>query len=326
MRQNKFFVIAILTAFLLPPSVGIAAEAATIIKQADYLQKTVPEPAVSSVGGEWVVIGLARSQEDLPEGFAQGYYRRLEERLQETKGILHTRKYTEYARAALAVTALGGDAQNVGGYNLLAPLADFDQTIWQGLNGAVFALLALDSGDYPIPVCQDKQKQATRQKYVDYILKQQLADGGFALSGKQADADMTAMVLQALAKYQDQPKVKLAGKLALGTLSRLQDDKGGFASWGQANAESTAQVLMALCEWGVAVDEPRFVKGGHTVVDNLLTYQLPEGGFKHTLADKAPNAMATEQAFYALVNYQRMLLHQPSLYRMNEADVPAEAV
>ena len=168
-----------------------------------------------------------------------------------------------------------------------------------------------------MPICADKQKQATRERYVAYILESQLADGGFALTGKQADADITAMVLQALAKYQDQPRVKLAGQLAWGALSRMQTSDGGFASWGQNNAESTAQVLMAMCEWGVALDDARLVKNGHTVLDNLLSYHLPTGGFKHLASEKQPNAMATEQAFYALVNYQRSASGQGSLYRMS---------
>ena len=131
---------------------------ALITKEAAYLLKSIPEPGVASIGGEWAVIGLARSAETLPKGYTDSYYKKLEAQLQETKGILHSRKYTEYARTALAVTAIGKDPRQVAGYNLLKPLADFDQTTWQGINGPVFALLALDAGDYPMPICADKQK------------------------------------------------------------------------------------------------------------------------------------------------------------------------
>ena len=324
-KQAKGSLLLLLMLLALPQTAAAAEQPAVssktdkvIAKEAAYLLKSVPEPGVASIGGEWAVIGLARSAETLPEGYAEGYYKKLETRLQETKGVLHSRKYTEYARTALAVTAIGKDPRQVAGYNLLQPLADFDQTTWQGINGPVFALLALDAGDYPLPVCPDKQKQATRERYIAYILEHQLSDGGFALTGRQADADITAMVLQALAKYQDQPRVKLAGQLAWGALSRMQADDGGFASWGQNNAESTAQVLMAMCEWGVALDDARLVNNGHTVLDNLLSYHLLNGGFKHLASDMQPNAMASEQAFYALVNYQRSISGQSSLYRMSQ--------
>ena len=84
----------------------------------------------------------------------------------EQGGILHNRKYTEYSRVILAWTAIGRDASDVGGFNLLTPLADFEQTVFQGINGPIFALLALDSGNYEIPENIATSNQATRDMYV----------------------------------------------------------------------------------------------------------------------------------------------------------------
>ena len=53
------------------------------------------------------------------------------------------RKYTEYARLTLALTAIGRDPTNVGGYDLLETLCDYDKMISVGINGASWALLAL---------------------------------------------------------------------------------------------------------------------------------------------------------------------------------------
>ena len=61
---------------------------------------------------------------------------------------------------------MGRDATDVGGFNLLTPLADFDQTVFQGINGPIFALLALDSGAYDIPENTAGTTQATRDRYV----------------------------------------------------------------------------------------------------------------------------------------------------------------
>ena len=43
----------------------------------------------------------------------------------------------------LALTAIGKDPASVAGFNLLKPLADFEQVTKQGINGTIFALLAL---------------------------------------------------------------------------------------------------------------------------------------------------------------------------------------
>jgi uncharacterized protein YfaS (alpha-2-macroglobulin family) len=78
--------------------------------------------------------------------------------------------------------------------------------------------------------------------YVDEILKRQLLDGGFSLFGGsedatdadyQADPDITAMALQALAKYQDRADVKKVTEEALACLSKLQNSQGGYASWNE---------------------------------------------------------------------------------------------
>ena len=89
----------------------------------------------------------------------------------------------------------------MAGYNLLEPLADYDQVIWQGINGPVYALLALDSREYEIPAAPEGKTQTTREKLIDYILEKEIASGGWALFGSSADPDITAMTIQALAAY-----------------------------------------------------------------------------------------------------------------------------
>ena len=45
----------------------------------------------------------------------------------------------------------------MGGYDLTKPLGDYDRTIWQGLNGPIWALIALDSRDYPMRKTQGQR-------------------------------------------------------------------------------------------------------------------------------------------------------------------------
>ncbi|MBC8589504.1 S-layer homology domain-containing protein [Paratissierella segnis] len=294
---------------------------------ANYIQKTVKNPQVGSVGGEWAVIGLARSEFDIPDSYYDNYYKNVEAYVKAADGILHDKKYTEYSRVILGLTAAGYDPTDVAGYDLTTALGDFEKTIWQGINGPVFALIALDSDNYSMPENPKAKVQATRDMYINEILKRQLPDGGFSLYGGteeadddyQSDPDITAMALQALAKYQDREDVKKVTEEALDCLSKLQNNKGGYASWNEENSESVAQVIAALGELGISLDDPRFVKNGNTLLNNLMTFYIKNQGFSHTI-DGGSNLMATEQAFYALVAANRSKTGKNSLYRMGDTD------
>jgi hypothetical protein len=318
---------------------ALAAEdqtSAAIKDTAAYIHQMVKSPKIDSVGGEWAIIGLARSGYDVPDSYYEGYYRTVEASVKAANGILHDKKYTEYSRVILALTAAGYDPTDVVGYDLTMALGDFEKTIWQGINGPIFALIALDSGNYSIPKNSNAAVQATRAMYVDEILQRQLSDGGFSLFGGsedatnadyQADPDITAMALQALAKYQDRADVKKVTEEALACLSKLQNNQGGYASWNEDNVESVAQVIVALTELGIPLDDPRFVKNGKTLVDNLLTFYVKGQGFRHTASGGGSNQMATEQAFYALVAAQRVQGGKSSLYRMTDtiqSEVPPQ--
>jgi len=289
---------------------------------ARYMLKAASSPVHGEIGGDWAVIGLARSGYPVPQEYWDNYYATVEKNVRESGGILHEKKYTDYSRTILALTAIGADPTNVAGYNLLYPLGDFEKTIWQGINGAIWALIALDSNNYEIPENTEASKQASRGLYVDEILSRQLDDGGWNLSGKgSADPDVTGMALQALSKYCDQKEVKNAVDRALTCISDMQMNDGGFESYGVSSAESVAQVIVALCELGISLDDSRFVKNGITLVDRLLDYRLAEGGFFHTEESIACDQMASEQALYALAAAARAADGRNSLYRMSDCTI-----
>lgn len=141
----------------------------------------------------------------------------------------------------------------------------------------------------------------------------------------QGDPDITAMALQALAKYQDRPDVKNATGKALICLSELQNNKGGYTGWGKDNIESVAQVIVALTELGIPLDDSRFVKNGKTLPDNLMTFYIKGRGFCH-IADGGSDQMATEQGFYALVAAERAQKGKNSLYSMTEVSITEDKV
>ena len=250
---------------------------------------------------------------------AYPYYENVEAAVREKNGVLSDRKYTEYSRTVLALTAIGKNPADVAGFDLLKPLADFEQVTKQGINGTIFALLALDSGNYEMPEDPDAAVQATRQMYVDELLARELPDGGWTLAGGEPDVDITAMTVQALAKYREQPDAAAAVERGLAVLSSLQEPDGGYVSWGSSNSESVAQVIVALTELGVPLSDERFVKNDVTVADALLRFAQENGAFVHVRdGSGGDDEMATEQAFYALAAIHRAETGETTLYDMTD--------
>lgn len=316
--MKRMLTLLLLLSLLLSLTACGKSQETQLEKTAGYLQAQVTEPGAGSIGGDWLVFGLARSGVKVPQKYYDTYYNNVEAAVREKNGVLSERKYTEYSRTVLALTAIGKDPASVAGYDLLKPLADFELVTKQGINGTIFALLALDSGNYEIPENPDAAVQATRQMYVDELLTRELPDGGWTLTGGEPDVDITAMTLQALAKYHDQADVAAAVERGLAVLSSLQEQDGGYTSWGSSNSESVAQVIVALTELGVPLDDERFVKNGVTVEDALLRFAQESGAFVHVLDGGGDDGMATEQAFYALAAIHRAETGKTTLYDMTD--------
>ena len=305
---------------LLAMLVSLAAcgkEETPIEKTARYLQAQIPEPTCAAVGGDWLVFGLARSGLKTPQKYFDTYYKNVEDYIVSVDGVLSRKKNTEYSRVILALTAIGKNPADAAGFNLLLPLGDFDETVRQGVNGAIFALLALDSGGYEIPEAPEAETQATRELYVGELLLREIPDGGWALTGGTPDADVTAMALQALAKYRDRQDVEDAVQRGLAALSALQEPNGAYLSWDEENSESVCQVIVALTELGISLDNERFVKNGQTLPQVLERFACEDGSYRHSLNGNS-DEMATEQAFYALAAIHRAETGKTTLYDMTD--------
>ena len=287
----------------------------TIYKTTGDFMATLGTPTVNSTGGEWMVIGLARSGRTVPAGYYDNVVEYVKAKA-DANERLHPTKVTDNARVILALTAIGKDVTNVGGHNLLKGLDSMDYVQAQDINGPIFTLIALDSHNYPT------MGDVTREKLIQVILDAQLNDGGWNLSAENADPDMTAMAIQALAPYyKTNETVKAAVDKALEALSALQRTDGGFDSWDTVNSESCAQVIVALTALGIdPTADSRFVKNGHTVLDALAGFYVTGGGFRHTAGGER-NDMATEQGYYALAAYYRFANTQTRLYDMSDVTI-----
>ena len=274
-------------------------------------------PIVGSIGGEWLTIGLARSGRTVPEGYYDNAVAYVKAEINTTTNRLDRNKSTDNARLILALTAIGKDVTDVGGFDLLAGLDDMKYVKRQGTNGPVWTLIALDSHGYT------PAGSVTRDALVETILSLQKDSGAWYINSTNAtdDVDMTAMAIQALAPYyKTNEAVKAAVDKALTWLSTMQKSDGSFAEMAgvASSSESTAQVLVALCALGIdPTADARFAKNSFHVVDGLLTFYTGEA-FKHQLADTTVDQMGTEQSYYALAAYMRLTGGRSFLYDMND--------
>lgn len=263
------------------------------------------------LGGEaltdWEAFALARTGHPVPST----YLAQVEQQLQEQNGEF--RKATDLERIALAVKAVGGDPTDIAGYNLIEKIYNHGKMTSQGTNGPVFALLALDSGNYSVPA----DAEWTTEKLIQWILQQQSESGGFPLvKGEDDNVDMTAMAVTALSAHLDRSEVKSAVDKAIDWLSRMQLDNGGYALFGEENCESASQVVIALASAGIYPKDARFAKAGGDLLGSLQRFKNADGGYAHT-AGQASDEMATEQALMALAAYERFIQGQPKLFQLS---------
>ena len=159
---------------------------------------------VSSTASDWTVLFLGRL------GIAEDYSAFLNRSSAYVKDLydknpstgLSTNTPTEWHRLTMAVLAAGGDPTDIGGHDLIADgtYSCLAGAPWeQGMNGAAWALLALDSKGYEVP----EKAKYTREDLISYILGKELSGGGWSLDDKNPslDLDITSMVVYALAPH-----------------------------------------------------------------------------------------------------------------------------
>ena len=296
----------------LSPSVDKA-----IKKIAEFILKNDTNP---DSGSTWFVISMVRSGVEVPTSYKNTYYKNVVKYLVENDWEITKSKYSEYSKLIMGLTAVGKDAQNIAGHNMLAYLSDFTNVKRQGFNGTLWALLALNSHDsYSIPKDSKAKEQTTEEGLINTILKAELSPGGWALYGSTPDADITGMAIQALSSYYgNRSDVTKAVDRAVEWLSSAQLKSGGYDTLGTETAESAAQIITALSAIGIDCGEDqRFIKKGKWPLTGLMQYYLSNGSFEHTKGG-GYNGLATAQAMYALVSYKRMQNGSSFTYHMSD--------
>jgi hypothetical protein len=275
----------------------------------DQIAATVDKVLQSSPLSDWEAIGVARSGGEVPSAYLQS----VRQQLSEAGGTF--RKVTDLERMALGVKAAGGDPTSIAGYNLIEKIYNHDRMASQGLNGPIFALIALDSGDYKVPA----DAVWNRDSLLKSLLAAQNPDGGFPLStGDESSVDITAMAVTGLSAHTDRADVQTAIDKAVLYLSNQQLNHGGYQANGDDNSESVAQVIVALASVGISPADERFTKSGGDLLTRLNAFRQNDGGYAHNTGGSS-NMIATEQALLALDAYRLYLNNDGRLFSFTAA-------
>lgn len=250
---------------------------------------------------EWAAIGLARSGYSVPASYLASVKRELADNRGEY------RRVTDAERVALGVLAAGGDPTRIAGVNLLERIVRDERLDRQGLNGIVFALLAVESANYDVPA----DAVWNGDKLASYLVDAQNEDGGWPIAaGERSNIDITAMALAALAPFKESERVGAAVDKAVNYLSSVQQENGSFPL---DSAESTAQVIVGLTANGIDPQGEKFTKSKGSALSYLLSLRRPDGSFSH-LPGEGSDRIATEQALMALAAYRLYMRGHSGLY------------
>ncbi|KAB2460359.1 DUF4430 domain-containing protein [Bacillus sp. CH126_4D] len=276
----------------------------------EAISKTSEKMLQDGIESDWVALGLARSGKNVPIEAKLNYVKAVTEKVEKR---INRFSATDLARTIIMMNAMYADPTKVGEHNLVQKLYESDKV--NSVTGYTFALLAFDTKKYEVPV----NSKWNRVALVDALLNAQHTDGGWtydSASGKDSasSVDVTGMVLSALAPYQDRPDVKPAVEKAVAYLYKQQLENGGFSADGQENSNSASQAIIGL-SLVKDVDQNRL----HKAMQNLLSYQLPNGEFKWLPSDQNGSGMATEQAFLALLQFKDL---GKSIYDWSNVSVP----
>ncbi|WP_187442881.1 DUF4430 domain-containing protein [Rossellomorea vietnamensis] len=257
-------------------------------------------------GNEWWVWGLANANEEIPASYVTS----VKDRVKSVEG--NFRNIYDLEKVIMGLSAAGKGASSIEGYDLVDALVSHASLENPVINMNIYALLAVDSGQYETP-------EGFREEHVEAILELELDGGGWSFVGSAPSPDITGMALAALAPYEEQAEVKAAMDRAVTYLSEAQGETGGYNidSNGGDASESISQVIIGLASAGVDPSGEAFTKEGGNLLQHLLKFKQADGGFSHLQDDEASSSMSTQQALLALAAYQNFVNGSGLVYQFD---------
>jgi len=244
----------------------------------------------------WAVMAIAAAGED-PNNWQVDTNPSVVDYLAANAGSATTA--TDYARMLLAIAAANEDPTNFGGIDFVYLLeAEYDGTQLGDrslLNDDFWGVLGLVAAgeSETSPIITDS---------VAFILSNQGADGGWSWGVEQAsDVDDTAAAIMALiAAGQSTSSQAITDGLTY--LKSTQMENGGFESWGSTNSATDSWGIDAIVAAGEDPTSAGWASGiANDSIDDLLTFQNPDGSFNWTLETPSNKELMTSYALTALL-------------------------
>jgi len=255
-----------------------------------------PFAEAPAAGAQWYVLALKRLEPGLN---GSAYRNALEAYVAEKTGLPATTREL----LALTLLAVGSDSEFI--------TATAEEAIGtQGLMSCIFGLHLLTNG----VACESHNKE----DLVKQIMELQLADGGWAIMGANADPDVTAMVIQGLAPYyENDPQVHDGVEKALALLSAQQLDSGNYMSLGVENPESTVQVIIALASLGIdPLTDERFIRNGTNLLQAVEIFRRADGTYAHEIGGES-NENASMEVLLAAAALMLLQKGEAPLYMVD---------
>ena len=309
-KAKSVTIIAVLLvcALLLPALLPLSALASTtyplqpsdteVASALDYLRgEQGADGCISDFAtSAWATMAIAAAAED-PHDWKVGGNPSIVDYLADNAG--DATSVMDYERMILAIAAADEDPTDFGGVDFVALLeAAYDGTqIGDAslVNDDFWGVMALISAG-------ESQSSQTIANTVAFIKSNQNGDGGWSWGvGQDSDVDDTAAAIMALiAAGESQGSTPIQNALAY--IKSTQMDSGGFESWGATNSASDSWAIDAIVAAG---QDPTSVswesEDDNNPVDDLLTFQNPDGSFNWQSGTPSNKALMTSYAIPALL-------------------------
>lgn len=274
-----------------------------------YAEKNVNQNY--DINGAWNLYTLARAGKSITIQEANKYYDAVVEASK--NWTVEGTKPTDMEKAALVLSLINRDITNVDGVNI-AQLIYNSEKLSDGANELAYALLALDARNTVIP----SDAKWSREKIIAELKKFQNEDGGIGWTKGSSDVDTTAMVLQALGRYQDNEAAKEIIEKALTYIESKAD-----ANYDYGNANTTAMVVLALTSLNKDVTTTIGTKYKNTLTALMSYYSEDDGAFVYLKGGKV-NQYATIQAVWALTSYKLYTEGKDGYWNLNNVKIKYE--
>lgn len=339
-----------------------STKTATLLENAKIQQDIVAEATYNSVldGGEtvygienlnalYVAFSLIRAGYTAANDYYEKMYTKVKEQLKEIKANgsitvdgekmnLDTVGATAYTKAnpetnrakvVLFVTAMGKDATNIGGCNLIDEMAQkavYNEAPKDYMLDCTM-LLALDCGSYELP---SGEAYITRSQLVNSVAASM--DSMIETAIQWSSIDMAAMPIQCMYPYTlennlaakdadfDQKALQTAYDKGVRFLENTQNNDGTWSGFGgeKNNVWTLAQIMTAMGQLRInpcsEEDGSDFIKNGVTVLDDAAEFFDMENKTLDT--GKVPNM--PEQLLRGLNAVIRVMEGKTSLYDLSD--------